>query len=187
MRRPRPLIREVLHWFGATRLVVKVTPATSVTFFSPEFNDFLYAQIGADKNEMPLSVLSALARLDIDPWAEAADLAELPKDAATHRLASIIARLPGGRRPQAELSASVDRLIDLLPRYRSSKAPSSAKAHGLHEMTGSTVAKMLICAALGATALIIAASRELSSVGDQAGQPAYSTGSPSQASVPSSR
>ena len=31
---------------------------------------------------MLLSVLSALARLDIDPWREAADLARMPKTAA---------------------------------------------------------------------------------------------------------
>jgi hypothetical protein len=37
--------------------VVIVTPATSVFFFRSEFNDFLYAPIGADENEMTLSVL----------------------------------------------------------------------------------------------------------------------------------
>jgi hypothetical protein len=48
----------------------------------PEFDDFFYAPIGADGVEMPLSVLSALARLDVDPWTEAAELSELPKGAA---------------------------------------------------------------------------------------------------------
>src|SRR6187200_2302521 len=78
-------------------LAVIVTAAASVSFFRPEFDDFLYAAIGADRNEMPLTVLSALSRLDVDPWAEAAELSELPKDAATQRLASLIGRLPGGR------------------------------------------------------------------------------------------
>ena len=54
-------------------------PGASVSFFRPEFDDFLYAAIGSDKDEMPLSVLSALARLNIDPWEEAAELSELPK------------------------------------------------------------------------------------------------------------
>jgi hypothetical protein len=31
---------------------------------------------------MPLSVLSALTRLNVDPWAEAAELTELSKDTA---------------------------------------------------------------------------------------------------------
>jgi hypothetical protein len=66
-----------------------VTPATSISFFRPEFDDFLYAPIGADGGEMPLSVLSALARLDLDPWQEAAELSELPKGTATQRLAAL--------------------------------------------------------------------------------------------------
>jgi hypothetical protein len=50
--------------FYAVRLAVIVTAAASVSFFKPEFGDFLYAAIGADRNEMPLTVLSALSRLD---------------------------------------------------------------------------------------------------------------------------
>ena len=83
-----------------------MTPGASVSFFRPEFDDFLYAPIGADRNEMPLSVLSALARLDIDPWEEAAELSELPKDTATQRLASLIARLPGGQWTQADFEGN---------------------------------------------------------------------------------
>jgi hypothetical protein len=99
-----------------------MTPAASVFFVGSEFNDFLYAPIGSERNEMPLSVLSALARLDLDPWKEAAELSELPKDTATQRLATLIARLPGGRWAQADSGAIADRLIELLPRRGSSKA-----------------------------------------------------------------
>ena len=59
-----------------------MTAAASVSFFRREFDDFLYAAIGADRNEMPLTVLSALSRLDVDPWEEAAELSELPQDTA---------------------------------------------------------------------------------------------------------
>ena len=52
---------------------------------------------------MLLSVLSALARLDIDPWHEAAKLAVLPGETATHRLASLIAALPDEPSPHPEL------------------------------------------------------------------------------------
>jgi hypothetical protein len=65
---------------------------------------------------MPLSVLSALARLDVDPRKEAAELSELPKGTAAQRLGSLIARLPGGRWTPAESRAIADRQIDLLPR-----------------------------------------------------------------------
>ena len=49
-----------------------------------------------EKDDMPLSVLSALARLDLDPWKEGAELSELPSDRATQRFAALIVRLPGG-------------------------------------------------------------------------------------------
>ena len=159
-----------------------MTPGASVSFFRPEFDDFLYAPIGGDRNEMPLSVLSALARLNLDPWEEAAELSELPKNTATQRLASLIARLPGGRWTQADSGAIADRLIELLPRRSGSKVPLAEKAHGLGGMSGSAVAKILICAALGVIALIIAASREPSSQGDHADTPAFSTASPPQTS-----
>ena len=162
-----------------------VTPAASVSFFRPEFDDFLYAPVGADRGEMPLSVLSALSRLNVDPWREAAELSELPKGVAAQRLASLIAQLPGGQWTQADSRAIAVRLIELLPRRSSSKEPSAAKAHGLREMSGS--AKMLICAALGVAALMIAASREPSPQGDPADAPAFSTASPPQTPRPSSR
>ena len=47
-----------------------------------EFDKFLYAPIREDRNGTPLSVLSALARLDVDPWQEALSLALMPKATA---------------------------------------------------------------------------------------------------------
>jgi hypothetical protein len=165
-------------------LAAIVTAAASVSFFRPEFDDFLYAPIGADKGEMPLSVLSALSRLDVDPWREAAELSELPKGVATQRLASLFARLPGGRWPLEDARAIADRLIQLLP-HRGSSAPSAVKPGGLHGVNVSTI--VLICAALAIAGLIIAASYERSSRSDDADAPAYSRASPPQTSVPNSR
>jgi hypothetical protein len=167
------------------RSVAIVTPGASVTFFRPEFNDFLYAPIGADGNDMPLSVLSALSRMNVDPWKEAAELSELPKDTATQRLASLIARMPGGRWALADARIIADRLIELLPLLGNHNTPSAEKARGVH---GTNVpAMLLIAAAFVVAALIYAANREPSSRGDQADAPAYSTASPPQTSVPISR
>ena len=66
-----------------------MTPAASVFFVGSEFDNFLHASIGVEGNEMALSVLSALARLNVDPWEEAAELSELPQHTATQRLASL--------------------------------------------------------------------------------------------------
>ena len=134
---------------------------------------------------MPLSVLSALARLDIDPWEEAAELSELPKFSAAQRLAALIVQLPGGRWTQADSKTIADRLIELLPRRSSSKMPLVEKAHGVREMPGSAATKMLICAALAATALLIAANLEPSRRGDDVDAAAFNT--PTQTARPSSR
>jgi hypothetical protein len=80
-----------------------------------EFDDFLLAPIGDDNNGMQLSVLSALARLDVDPWEEAAALALLPGDAATRKLAALIAALPAGPSARPDAATIAARLIPMLP------------------------------------------------------------------------
>jgi len=136
-------------------LVVIVNPAASVSFFRPEFDDFLYAPIGMERDEMPLSVLSALARLNLHPWKEAAELSELPRDAATERLATLIVRLPGGRWTPADSRGIAGRLIALLPTRSRPSVPLTEKVQAIPSMTtGFPVAKMLICAALVGIALI---------------------------------
>ena len=51
-----------------------------------EFERFLYASVGEDQNGSIVTVLSTLARLDLDPWEEAAELAALGREAARLRL-----------------------------------------------------------------------------------------------------
>jgi hypothetical protein len=65
--------------------------SSSISLLGSEFEPFLLAPVGEESNGMLLSVLSGLARLDVDPWEEAAGL---PGDAATRKLASLIAALP---------------------------------------------------------------------------------------------
>jgi hypothetical protein len=84
-----------------------------------DFDSFLFASINEDKKDEPLSVLSVLARSDVDPWQEAAILDRLPGEAATRRLTSLIANLPGG--PSARAGAIAARLIALLPRGATSR------------------------------------------------------------------
>jgi hypothetical protein len=89
-----------------------------------EFNDFLFAPIGEDRNGMLVSVLSGLARSDVDPWQEAARLAELPGETATQRLASLIGALPDRVASYPESRTIAARLIGLLPRPRGSSGVS---------------------------------------------------------------
>jgi hypothetical protein len=81
-----------------------------------DFNGFLFAPIGDEEGGAPLSVLSALTRLDIDPWAEGARLAKLPKDAAVLALGALIARFPADRRRSvSDIDEIAARLVALLP------------------------------------------------------------------------
>jgi hypothetical protein len=100
-----------------------MTRSASISRLRPEFDDFLFAPIGEDRNGMLLSVLSALARLDIDPWQEAAELAGLPAATATERLASLIGALPGEPSTNRDPRTIASRLITLLPRRASDDTP----------------------------------------------------------------
>src|SRR5215204_1077897 len=94
---------------------------------------FLYAQIGQEENGTPLTILSALARLGLDPWQEAARLAKLPKDEAARELASLIARLPRPIEfPDRRTIAS--KLAELLP-----KPTSGASGHAQRDWTTLTL------------------------------------------------
>lgn len=57
-----------------------------------EFERFLYASVGEDRNGAVVTVLSTLARLGLDPWTETAELVTLGRDAARSRLETLLAR-----------------------------------------------------------------------------------------------
>jgi hypothetical protein len=81
-----------------------------------EFNAFLFSPIGEGSNGIPLSVVSLLARRDLDPWLEAANLAAMPADAAARRLDSLIRALPDQPLTLPDSRMIATRLIALLPR-----------------------------------------------------------------------
>ena len=59
------------------------------------YNDFLFAPIGEQENGMQLSVLSALARINVDPWEEAARLATMSPGDAEWALVATLSKVPG--------------------------------------------------------------------------------------------
>ena len=76
------------------------------------YDAFLFESLGVQENGMDLSVLSALARAGIDPWAEAKRLATLPRQAAV----TAILKFAGD-------AETARRLVDLLPHAPSSLQP----------------------------------------------------------------
>jgi hypothetical protein len=87
----------------------------SLAPLGPEFQPFLQSKLWADKDETPLTVLSALARLDVDAWQEAAELAALPKVRAEKRLADRLRALPGAPSTALEVDTLCGRSVSLLP------------------------------------------------------------------------
>jgi hypothetical protein len=81
----------------------------------PEFDRFLFASVGEEAEGVPLSVLSALSRLDLDPRDEAARLSRLTKEAAAEQLARMIARLSDRRWTLSEARRIAGGLIERLP------------------------------------------------------------------------
>jgi hypothetical protein len=86
---------------------------SSLSTLPSAYDDFLYATVGESTNGALLTVLSVLARENLDPWKEAADLSRMPQETAARRLISMITASPGQSSNQA---AVADRLIALLPR-----------------------------------------------------------------------
>ena len=104
------------------------------------YNDFLHAPLGRDAQGTELTVLSALTRLGLDPWAEAARLADLSRPAAAQALAAAIARLPGirpvgvetgGSWTESEATAVALRLVVALPEGRAPEVPQTPEVAAL--------------------------------------------------------
>ena len=123
-----------------------------------EFNDFLFALVGEEKNGMQLTVFSALTRLGFDPWREAARLSELTKEAATSALAAAISELPEGDWRGANSRSIAGRLVDRLPKRVSPSAKSPPGKSIEDQEPKSEAQKWLVWIAIS-TAVLVALSR----------------------------
>jgi hypothetical protein len=155
-----------------------MTQSSPVARLSVEFDDFLYAPIGEDNNGMVLRVLSVLARSDLDPWQEAANLAGLPEKYATARLAALISALPGRASVPAGFGMIASRLIALLPR-RSGSDAASPKVQAVAGVAPKSWAIMFVVfMALALGAQLITANNQPPAKADTAGAPVSTTVSP---------
>ncbi len=78
-------------------------------------NAFLYADVGTEANGCGLTILSVLARLGKDPWAEAALWSRKSKDAAADALTQSIDQMHLHQPPDESARSTALRLVDLLP------------------------------------------------------------------------
>ena len=80
-----------------------------------DYDRFLHAPVGLDRNGMELSVLTVLARQDLDPWDAALRLSRLGRAPAIRSLSSLLERVPTGSLPRPDIAAIASHLVSLLP------------------------------------------------------------------------
>ena len=95
--------------------MVEASQSTSALTLRSDFDAFLFAKVDEVTRDVPLRVVSVLARLDLDPWAEAAELTQMSKDTAVHRLTALLNNSPDGPPTETESQTIAARLISLLP------------------------------------------------------------------------
>jgi hypothetical protein len=91
----------------------------------PDLDKFLFAAVGDEIDGVPLSVISALTRLGLDPWEEAGRLSSLSGREATEQLARLIAEIPEMSRSPDEAREVAGHLINLLPKHDPSPRPAA--------------------------------------------------------------
>jgi hypothetical protein len=87
----------------------------------PVFDKFLYAQLGEEANGMQLSVLSALARQNVDPWEIAQQLTSLPREPAIRFLTPLLAHVSDGAPDRIAPEELAARLVAMLPLHHGSE------------------------------------------------------------------
>ncbi len=99
----------------------------------PEFERFLYASVGEDRNGFVVTVLSTLARLGLDPWKETAELVALGRDAARSRLGALLAQfrdVPKLKSDHGRVAQDLSQLLPEDPPSRTLKRAAATVADG---------------------------------------------------------
>jgi hypothetical protein len=149
-----------------------------VAALAAEFDDFLFEPIGEERNGMLLSVVSALARLNLDPWQEAANLTQLPEKTAACRLSSLIAALPDRPSTHLDPASNAVRLIAHLPRrvgFKTAPVEASHNGGGRAGMQPRTVQYIAIIIMFLVGGLGIVAGELAAAQAKRADVPAFST------------
>ena len=121
-----------------------------------ELNPFLFARIGTQTNGVELTVLSLLARLGSDPWAEAGRLAASPRSAATDWLAERIATMPLSPPEIGAARETASRLLVLLPaRATIAKVVSGARSEAARVPVWAMAAMVVFAIALSVAATVL--------------------------------
>lgn len=89
----------------------------------PDLDGFLFSLVGKERGGVPLSMISALTQLGLDPWEEAARLSSLDRREAVEQLARLIAELPNAGRPLPDARCIAGDLVEQLPKFCRTASP----------------------------------------------------------------
>lgn len=106
-----------------------MTGSSVLTPHPPEFERFLYASVGEDRNGFVVTVLSTLARLELDPWAETASLVSLSGEAARSRLDLLLSGfrdVPALKQDHEDVARDLSKLLPGRPARIGASLPDPA-------------------------------------------------------------
>ncbi len=126
-----------------------------------DYDSFLYAVIEEEPSEpsgdgiggIPTTVMSALTRLNIDPWQEAARLSAMPRDRAADAICLWIAQLPNEQWKPSDIADIAAQLADLLPQSRAPAPRRRRSAPVVSRKSAVTIVVWLVGLTLGAMML----------------------------------
>jgi hypothetical protein len=145
----------------------------------PEMDPFLFASVGEEIEGIPLSVLSALAQLGLDPRNEAARLSHLTSNAAASQLGRLLARLPERSWTSSEIRRIAKRLVELLPAAPNDGNQVPSTISGKRKSAASRHLTYLALALSGALVLGLIAHGPVTSGGQDTAPPASQSVTPS--------
>jgi hypothetical protein len=168
-------------------LATEMKAAAHAPRLGSEFNAFLFSTIGEGRNGIPLSVVSLLARRDLDPWLEAASLAAMPADAAARRLDSLIRALPDQPLTLPDSRTIATRLIALLPRWTDPNIRPPEKQARSKAADAEAVAlrrQSIVVAMILVTCLLFFMGTQLATVSNESSTPPVAADAPPSPIIP---
>lgn len=82
-----------------------------------DYDAFLFAEVGEDTEGASVTVLSALARLDLEPWTEARELSRLGREEAQVRLTAHFETITDIPALALASEGRASKLVSLLPKH----------------------------------------------------------------------
>jgi len=93
-----------------------------------DYDAFLFAELGEDRTGAAVTVLSALARLDLEPWTEARELSRLGREDAQVRLTTHFEAITDIPALALASEGRAETLVSLLPKRAPLRISKSLEA-----------------------------------------------------------